>query len=343
MRQMKINKLFWGLAAVLTLAFCSGNQKTNNSGSQELIGAGATFPYPLYSKMFDEYNKANGVRINYQSIGSGGGIKQLQNKTVDFGASDAPLSDEEMKSMPSPIIHIPTCLGALMITYNLSGNPELKLTPDVIADIFLGKITKWNAPRLTALNPSANLPNLAISVVHRSDGSGTTYVFSDYMQVMDVDHHSISEEDTTNSWSKLLVDTPVTLETLHQRKDGSTFPVVVRVSLIIHHQRKAVLGFARDISNRIAAEVALTESEQKYRLLAENTFDWVYWISPDGKLVFNSPSCEHITGYTLEEFEQNLHLIEKITHPDDSQLIRNHTKAVSGDFHGGGYYSDRQD
>ncbi len=149
--------------------------------ASELIGAGATFPYPLYSKMFDEYHKLNGVQVNYQSIGSGGGIKQLQNKTVDFGASDAPLSDDEMKSMPGPVIHVPTCLGAVMITYNLPGSPKLKLTSDVIADIFLGKIKKWNDPRLTALNPSANLPGMAITVVHRSDGSGTTYVFSDYL------------------------------------------------------------------------------------------------------------------------------------------------------------------
>lgn len=200
MRQMKINKLFWGLAAVLALASCSGNQKTNNSGSQELIGAGATFPYPLYSKMFDEYNKANGVKINYQSIGSGGGIKQLQNKTVDFGASDAPLSDEEMKSMPSPIIHVPTCLGAVMITYNLPGNPQLKLTPDVIADIFLGKITKWNDKRLTSLNPSANLPDLAISVVHRSDGSGTTYVFSDYLSKVSSDWNTKPGKGKALNW-----------------------------------------------------------------------------------------------------------------------------------------------
>ncbi|HUX53421.1 MAG TPA: phosphate ABC transporter substrate-binding protein PstS [Williamwhitmania sp.] len=194
---MKVNKLFWGLAALLALASCSGNQ---SKGTQELIGAGATFPYPLYSKMFDEYNKANGVRINYQSIGSGGGIKQLQNKTVDFGASDAPLSDEEMKSMPSPIIHIPTCLGAVMITYNLDGNPQLKLTPDVIADIFLGKITKWNDKRLTSLNPSANLPNLAISVVHRSDGSGTTYVFSDYLSKVSSDWNTKPGKGKALDW-----------------------------------------------------------------------------------------------------------------------------------------------
>jgi phosphate transport system substrate-binding protein len=171
-----------GLVALLGLSTFGVNTSLSaQESAKELIGAGATFPFPLYSKMFDEYHKEKAVEVNYQSIGSGGGIKQLQNKTVDFGASDAPLSDDELKGMPASVIHIPTCLGAVMITYNLEGNPVLKLTPDVIADIFLGKITKWSDSRLTSLNPTAKLPDLAISVVHRSDGSGTTYVFSDYL------------------------------------------------------------------------------------------------------------------------------------------------------------------
>jgi phosphate transport system substrate-binding protein len=179
---MKTFKTTLGLAIALSLvSICTPQLTQAQSGDKELLGAGATFPYPLYSKMFDEYNKEKGVKINYQSIGSGGGIKQLQNKTVDFGASDAPLSDDEMKQMPTPIVHIPTCLGAVMITYNLTGDPKLKLTPDVIADIFLGKITKWNDKRITDLNTSVKLPDMAISVIHRSDGSGTTYVFSDYL------------------------------------------------------------------------------------------------------------------------------------------------------------------
>jgi phosphate transport system substrate-binding protein len=171
-----------GFAGILILLACSVNKPVfAQSSVTGLIGAGATFPYPLYSKMFDQYHKEKNIQVNYQSIGSGGGIKQLENKTVDFGASDAPLSDEEMKAMPGPVIHVPTCLGAVMITYNLPGNPKLKLTSDVIADIFLGTITKWNDPRLTKLNPTVKLPDMAITVVHRSDGSGTTYVFSDYL------------------------------------------------------------------------------------------------------------------------------------------------------------------
>src|ERR1035437_2693200 len=147
----------------------------------ELTGAGATFPFPYYSKIFDEYNKKTNIKVNYQSIGSGGGIKQLQAKTVDFGASDAPMSDEELKSSRSPILHVPTCLGADVVTYNIPGITQLQFTGDVVADIFLGKITKWNDARITKLNPSAKIPDLPISVVHRSDGSGTTYIFSDYL------------------------------------------------------------------------------------------------------------------------------------------------------------------
>src|ERR1017187_8533360 len=113
----------------------------------ELTGAGATFPFPFYSKLFDEYNKKTSIQVNYQSIGSGGGIKQLQAKTVDFGASDAPMSDEELKNSPAPIAHIPTCLGADVVTYNIPGEPTLQLSGDVVADIFLGKITKWNDAR----------------------------------------------------------------------------------------------------------------------------------------------------------------------------------------------------
>ena len=147
----------------------------------ELLGAGATFPYPLYSKMFYEYWRTTGIKVNYQAIGSGGGIRQLINTTVDFGGSDAFMSDEELEGSPAKILHIPICLGAVVLTYNLSGNPELKLTPDLIADIFLGKITNWRDERIAEVNPEVKLPGIPIVVVHRSDGSGTTFVFTDYV------------------------------------------------------------------------------------------------------------------------------------------------------------------
>ncbi len=147
----------------------------------EFIGAGATFPYPLYSKMFDVYNKSFGTRINYQSIGSGGGIRQLLSKTVDFGASDAFMSDEDLQKAPAEIVHIPIVLGAVTVTYNVAGIGDLNLSQEVLADIFLGTITKWNHPKIKEINPGVVLPGNEIVVVHRSDGSGTTAIFTDFL------------------------------------------------------------------------------------------------------------------------------------------------------------------
>jgi len=149
--------------------------------AEDLTGAGATFPYPVYSKMFKEYYKISGVKVNYQAIGSGGGIRQLLSKTVDFGASDAYVDDEDLKKFDSEIIHIPIVSGAVVLAYNIPGSPKLKLTPEIIAGIFLGKIKKWNNPALKKENPKANLPSMKIVVVHRSDGSGTTFIFTDYL------------------------------------------------------------------------------------------------------------------------------------------------------------------
>jgi phosphate transport system substrate-binding protein len=152
------------------------------AGSQDLNGAGATFPYPIYSKWFSDYARETEVRINYQSIGSGGGIRQLTAGTVDFGASDAPMTDAEIAKLKSPVLHFPTVLGAVVVTYNLpEATRALELSGPVLADIFLGRITKWNDSRISALNPGATLPASDILVVHRSDGSGTTYIFSDYL------------------------------------------------------------------------------------------------------------------------------------------------------------------
>jgi phosphate transport system substrate-binding protein len=145
-------------------------------------GAGATFPYPIYSKWFDEYAKLDPlVRFNYQSIGSGGGQKQITARTVDFGASDGPMSDENLAKAPGKILHIPTVAGAVVITYNLPDNPKLKLDGSTLADIFLGNVTKWNDPKIAALNPDVKLPATDIVVVHRSDGSGTSFIFTDYL------------------------------------------------------------------------------------------------------------------------------------------------------------------
>jgi phosphate transport system substrate-binding protein len=172
------------------------------AGDTALNGAGATFPYPIYSKWFNEYNKLHpDVQINYQSIGSGGGIQQLKSGTVDFGASDMPLDDAKVKEMPQPIVQLPTVLGAVVPAYNISGvTGELKFTPQALAGIFLGKITKWNDNALTSANPGVKLPDKPILVVHRSDGSGTTFVWTDYLSKVSPEWKSQVGSNTSVKW-----------------------------------------------------------------------------------------------------------------------------------------------
>ncbi len=168
----------------------------------QINGAGATFPYPIYSKWFDEYHKLHpDIEINYQSIGSGGGIRQLQAGTVDFGASDGPMSDEQLGQAKVRILHFPTVLGAAVPTYNIPGvQQELKFTPEALAGIFLGKITKWNDPELTKAHPGVNLPANDIVVVHRSDGSGTTYIWTDYLSKLSQEWKTKVGRGTSVNW-----------------------------------------------------------------------------------------------------------------------------------------------
>ena len=173
--------------------------------AETLTGAGATFPYPLYSKYFSEYFRLTGVQVNYQSIGSGGGQRQLRERTVNFGASDAPLTDEQMAQYPGPVIHVPTAIGAVVPTYHLPGvNQPLRFTGELLADIFLGKVTRWNDPALQRLNPDVRLPALPITVVHRSDGSGTTFVWTEYLS-------KVSPEWARRVGASTSVDWPVGL------------------------------------------------------------------------------------------------------------------------------------
>ncbi len=175
-----MKKIFFA-ARVIAVGLIAGIA-ANASATTTLNGAGATFPFPLYSKWSFEYGKTNSdVHINYQSIGSGGGIRQITERTVDFGASDSPMTDEQLDKAPGKLVHIPTTLGAVVIAYNLPGAGELKLTSEVIAGIYLGEITKWNDKRIADLNAGAALPATDIAIVHRSDGSGTTGVFTDYL------------------------------------------------------------------------------------------------------------------------------------------------------------------
>ncbi|MEA2724122.1 MAG: phosphate transport system substrate-binding protein [Gemmatimonadales bacterium] len=160
-----------------------GRPAATRTAGPVLTGAGATFPAPLYSKWFDAYAKETGIRINYQSIGSGGGIRQFIEGTVDFGATDGPMTDEQIAAVKGNVLHVPTVLGAVSVTYNLPtlGKTELSFDGGLLADIFLGRITRWNDPRIAGLNRGVALPAEDIIVVHRSDGSGTTFIFTDYL------------------------------------------------------------------------------------------------------------------------------------------------------------------
>lgn len=184
------------ILAAMTVAFAA------DVSAQLLInGAGATFPYPIYSKWFYKYSEVDPtVRFNYQSIGSGGGQRQILEGTVDFGASDSPMSDQDLALAPSKILHIPTVAGADVVTYNLPGTPRLNLDGPVIAAIFMGKITKWNDPRIASQNPGAALPNADIGVVHRSDGSGTTYIFTDFLSSVSPEWEKQIGRGTAVNW-----------------------------------------------------------------------------------------------------------------------------------------------
>ncbi|PYP83731.1 MAG: phosphate ABC transporter substrate-binding protein PstS [Blastocatellia bacterium AA13] len=187
--------------SVFLLVITSCGDKSMN-GEVKVQGAGATFPYPLYQEWFSEYNKSHSnVKLDYSSIGSGGGINQITSRTVDFGGSDAPMTAEQLKAAPGEILHIPTVLGAVVITYNLpSVTTEMKLTSDAVAGIFLGKITKWSDAAISASNPGVTLPDSTITVIHRSDGSGTSFVFTDYLSKVSQDWKDKVGAGTSVQW-----------------------------------------------------------------------------------------------------------------------------------------------
>src|ERR1700679_3208029 len=188
--------------ALLSMLLLLGFAATAGAQTVLLNAAGATFPYPIYSKWFDVYHTAHSnVQINYQSIGSGGGIRQLQAGTVDFGASDGPMSDEQLAASKFKILHFPTVLGADVPSYNISGvSDELNFTEKALAGIFLGTITKWNDPEITKANPGVNLPSADIVVIHRSDGSGTTYIWTDFLSKASDDWKNKVGKVTSVNW-----------------------------------------------------------------------------------------------------------------------------------------------
>src|SRR6266550_2308764 len=189
------------LTAFLLLAACAKNETSPQPATITINGAGATFPNPIYSKWISDYNKLHpNVQINYQSIGSGGGIKQLSAQTVFFGASDMPMNDEQLKGAAGPVLHFPTVLGAVVPAYNLGNVPALKFTGSLLADIYLGKVKKWNDAAIAKVNPRVSLPNLDVTVVHRSDGSGTSFIFCDFLSKVSPDFKQKVGASTSVNW-----------------------------------------------------------------------------------------------------------------------------------------------
>jgi phosphate transport system substrate-binding protein len=193
--------------AAITLTSCKGgkadsaNSANNQTDASNIIGAGSSFDNPLFSKMFAQYNDSTKIRINYQSVGSGAGISQLTNKTVDFGASDAPMKDEQIAAAKAPVLHIPITAGAVVVSYNLPEvKANLKFSPETLADIFLGKITKWNDAKIAADNTGVNLPSTAIVIAHRSDGSGTSAIFTGYLAKVNPEWSTKVGSGTSVNW-----------------------------------------------------------------------------------------------------------------------------------------------
>jgi phosphate transport system substrate-binding protein len=196
---MKMKKTM-GRSAIVAAFLCIALGAAGAQGAIGLLGSGASFPAPIYSKMFDVYAKESGVKVNYQAIGSSGGLKNIMDKVVDFGGSDSFVKDADISKYSAPIVHIPTVVGAVVATYNLPGSPKLRLTGEVLADIYLGKISKWNDQKIAALNPQVKLPNLAIMPVYRSDGSGTTFNFTAYLNVVSAEWKSKVGNANSVSW-----------------------------------------------------------------------------------------------------------------------------------------------
>ncbi|MEO6981719.1 MAG: phosphate ABC transporter substrate-binding protein PstS [Edaphobacter sp.] len=310
-----------GIVAAMLIAMCMTGCKqsasptgsaANTSRAQNLNGAGATFPYPIYSKWFSDYNHLHSnVKINYQSIGSGGGIRQVSEGTVDFGASDGPMSDQQMKEADVKVMHIPTVLGAVVPVYNIPGvSKDLNFSGDVIAGIYLGTISKWNDSRIAKDNPGANLPDKQILPVYRSDGSGTTYIFTDFLSKVSPDWAAKVGRNTSVKWPTGI-----------GQKGNEGVAGIVRqspysfgyVELIYALQNKMAYGSVRNASGKFlkattegvtaAASAAAKTMPSDYRVSITNApGETSYPISSFTWLLIPTHSADANKGKAISEF-----------------------------------------
>jgi phosphate transport system substrate-binding protein len=279
--------------------------------AQKINGAGASFPYPIYSKWFSEYSaQHSGVQINYQSIGSGGGIRQVTTGTVDFGASDGPMTNEQLAQSKVKLVHIPTVIGAVVPIYNLPGvTTELKFSPDVLADIYLHKISNWNDSRIAKDNPGVNLPNSTINVVHRSDGSGTTYIFTDYLSKVSPDWKNSVGTNTSVAW-------PVGIGAVHNEGVAGMVRqlpgTIGYVELIYALQNKIPFGYVRNpagtwvkgsIAGVTEAAASVKSMPADYRVSITNApGKTAYPISSFTWLLIPNPAADATKGRVIKDF-----------------------------------------
>ena len=308
-----------------------------------LTGAGATFPYPIYSKWFDMYKEKTGIEINYQSIGSGGGIQQVKAGTVDFGASDAPLSNDRLKEMPRKVVHFPTVAGALALAYNLPGwNGTLKLTPELVTGIYMGKITTWNDKRIAAANPGVEMPAAPILAVHRSDGSGTTFIFITYLSAVSSEWKELVGANTSVSWpagvggkgnegvSGVIRQTPGAIGyielayakqnqlpvALVRNKSGklveptlasTTAAVAAAAPMLAKDVRTPIINAAAPDAYPIAGlTFLLVYQDQKNPVKARALADFINWAIHDGQEVAESLDYARLPEAVVKLNEQNL-------------------------------------
>lgn len=304
----KMKKMRNALLAVLLCASPAAAVST-------LTGAGATFPYPIYSKWYDEYHKLKpDLQINYQSIGSGGGIRQITERTVDFGASDAPMTDKQLFKVDGKLLHIPTVLGAVVPVYNLQGVGALNFTGEALADIFLGKIVRWNDPKLQGANPGVKLPDMPITVVHRSDGSGTTYCWVDYLSKVSPEWAKKVGKATAVNWpiglggkgnegvAGLVVQTPNSIgyvELAYAKQNGISYGSVKnKAGKFVKAEVDTIAAAAEGVKIPADFRVSVTDSPNE-KAFPISTFTWllIYQKNPGGK----GPMIRDFLKWMLED------------------------------------------
>lgn len=336
MNKLKLIAIF---IAGSIFAGCTGNNsKLSNNASDSstvsknsggvLLGAGSSFVYPYFAKTFREYAKKTGVDVNYQSIGSGGGVSQLTSKTIDFGDSDAPLNDEQTHKMGAAVLHIPMCSGAVVVTYNLPGvSAALKFTGKNLADIYLGKIKKWDDPEIAATNQSVKLPNLPILVIHRSDGSGTSFIFTDYLTKINAEWASKVGKATAVNWpaglggkgsegvSGLVKQTPGAIgyvELAYALQNQMHFADICNKSGAFITPTLATTTSASDINLPADSKVSLTNTDNA-KGYPISSFTWALIYKEqnyNGRSEERAKSVLNLLWYTIHEGQKNCNALD---------------------------------